>query len=208
MPPGGIKHVQLAPIFGRDHKVAGGESRQCGRDFSHATIKRVGNKYAAVRTRRHSARFTECRLRGRAAVARKGGDSFAGNGRDNPFGSDKTDPKVPGVSADAGSSARVLKRKVAIARFTNETKYGSGLFTDANYDRLGKQAADVLASELTKSGKFIVLERTDLSKLQTESQLMGMTSEEFRKNLVGYGKRNSCLLQRLCYLLFVGRVGK
>src|SRR2546430_1235873 len=98
MPPGVIKHVQLAPIFGRDHKVAGGESRQCGRDFSHATIKRVGNKYAAVRTRRHSARFTECRLRGRAAVARKGGDSFAGNGRDNPFGSDKTDPKVPGVS--------------------------------------------------------------------------------------------------------------
>jgi curli biogenesis system outer membrane secretion channel CsgG len=94
-------------------------------------------------------------------------------------------PRVPGVSADAGSSARVLKRKVAIARFTNETKYGSGLFTDANYDPIGKQAADVLASELTKSGKFIVLERTDLSKLQTESQLLGMTSDEFRKNLVG-----------------------
>ena len=94
-------------------------------------------------------------------------------------------PKVPGASADAGSSTRVLKRKVAIARFTNETKYGSGLFTDSNYDRIGKQASDVLTSELTKSGKFIVLERTDLNKLKAESELMGMNTDEFKKNLIG-----------------------
>lgn len=94
-------------------------------------------------------------------------------------------PKIPGVSGDATSSARILKRKVAIGRFTNETKYGSGLFTDANYDRIGKQAADILASELTKSGKFIVLERMDLTKLKAESELMGMTADEFKKNLVG-----------------------
>lgn len=80
---------------------------------------------------------------------------------------------------------RVLKRKVALARFTNETKYGSGLFVDKNYDRLGKQASDILASELTKSGKFIVLERTDLNKLEAESELLGFTPEEFKKNLVG-----------------------
>ncbi len=84
-----------------------------------------------------------------------------------------------------GSTARVLKRKVAIARFTNETKYGAGLFTDNNYDRIGKQASDILAAEMTKSGKFIVLERTDLNKLQAESELLGMTPEEFKKNLVG-----------------------
>lgn len=94
-------------------------------------------------------------------------------------------PKTPPGSGDAGSSARVLKRKVAIARFTNETKYGAGLFTDPNYDRIGKQASDILASDLTKSGKFIVLERTDLGKLRAESDLMGMTPEEFKKNLVG-----------------------
>jgi hypothetical protein len=34
----------------------------------------------------------------------------------------------------------VLKRKVAIARFSNETKYGQGWFYDKNEDRLGKQA--------------------------------------------------------------------
>ncbi len=80
---------------------------------------------------------------------------------------------------------RVLKRKVALVRFTNETKYGSGLFVDKNYDRLGKQASDILASELTKSDKFIVLERTDLNKLKAESELLGFTPEEFKKNLVG-----------------------
>src|SRR5438445_7996029 len=92
-------------------------------------------------------------------------------------------PILPGVQpSDLG---RVLKRKVAIARFTNETKYGSGLFTDVNYDRIGKQASDMLASDLTKSGKFIVLEREDLNKLKAESELMGMSAEEFKKNLVG-----------------------
>ena len=94
-------------------------------------------------------------------------------------------PQASPGAGGTGSSARVLKRKVAIARFTNETRYGAGLFADPNYDRIGKQASDVLVNDLTKSGKFIVLERTDLEKLKAESALMGLTPEEFRKNLVG-----------------------
>ncbi len=104
----------------------------------------------------------------------------------------RTLPDTPNAAAQApvspgqpGSAARVLKRKVAIARFTNETKYGTGLFTDKSYDRLGKQASDILASDLTRSGKFIVLERTDLEKLRAENELLGLTPEQFRKNLVG-----------------------
>ncbi|HEY8370411.1 MAG TPA: CsgG/HfaB family protein, partial [Thermodesulfobacteriota bacterium] len=61
------------------------------------------------------------------------------------------DPR-PGVTAQTG---RILKRKVAVARFTNETNYGAGLFRDAAGDRLGKQASDILVSDLTRSGKFI-----------------------------------------------------
>lgn len=94
-------------------------------------------------------------------------------------------PQQPGGLGKKESSVRVLKRKVAIARFTNETKYGAGLFTDKNYDRIGKQASDILASDLTRSEKFIVLERTDLNKLEAESALLGMTPEEFKNNLVG-----------------------
>lgn len=92
------------------------------------------------------------------------------------------DAPKPGIAAPSG---RLLKRKVAIARFTNETNYGTGLFTDAAGDRLGKQASDILISDLTRSGKFIVIERGDLGKLEAENALLGLSPEQFRKNLVG-----------------------
>ena len=66
-----------------------------------------------------------------------------------------------------------FKRKVAIGRFTNESNYGRALMTDQDYDRIGKQASDMLASKMVKSGKFIVFERPDLTKLQREQALTG-----------------------------------
>ncbi len=71
----------------------------------------------------------------------------------------------------------VLKRKVAIARFSNETKYGQGFFYDANDDRLGKQAMDIFSAKLTATGKFIMLERSDLNKLATERELGNLQAE-------------------------------
>lgn len=105
----------------------------------------------------------------------------------NPAAQAPVNPATAGVN----SSTRLLKRKVAVARFTNEAKGGSSsLFGEAynrdpNFDRLGKQAADMLSTELTRSGKFIVLERTDLNKLEAESELMGLSHDQFKKNLVG-----------------------
>ena len=52
-----------------------------------------------------------------------------------------------------------LKRKVAIARFSNETKYGQSFFMDENNDRIGKQAVDILSSKLVQTEKFILLEK-------------------------------------------------
>lgn len=70
-------------------------------------------------------------------------------------------------------SSRRYKRKVAIARFSNESNYGRSLMTDQDYDRVGKQASDMLASKLIKSNKFIVFERPDLSKIQREQKNTG-----------------------------------
>jgi curli biogenesis system outer membrane secretion channel CsgG len=67
------------------------------------------------------------------------------------------------------------KRKVAIGRFTNESTYGRSLFTDADLDRLGKQASDMLASRLVASGQFIVLERPDVVKVSREQEIEGVT---------------------------------
>ena len=41
----------------------------------------------------------------------------------------------------------VLKRKVAIARFSNETQYAKGAFYDKENDPIGKQALDILSTE-------------------------------------------------------------
>lgn len=66
---------------------------------------------------------------------------------------------------------RSLKRKVAIARFTNETKYGQGFFYDQNDDRLGKQAMDIFSAKLASTEKFIMLERADLAHLTKEKEI-------------------------------------
>lgn len=46
----------------------------------------------------------------------------------------------------------VLKRKVAIGRFSNETQYAKGIFYDKENDPMGKQALDILSSKLASSG--------------------------------------------------------
>jgi curli biogenesis system outer membrane secretion channel CsgG len=66
---------------------------------------------------------------------------------------------------------KTLKRKIAIGRFTNETRYGKTFQVDANNDPLGKQASDMLATRLAASQKFLVFERPDLDKIQAEQAI-------------------------------------
>ncbi|MBQ2242947.1 MAG: penicillin-binding protein activator LpoB [Bacteroidales bacterium] len=69
----------------------------------------------------------------------------------------------------SAQTERTIKRKVAIARFSNETQYGKGIFYDKENDPMSKQAMDILSSKLAASGKFILLEREDLDLLVAES---------------------------------------
>jgi curli biogenesis system outer membrane secretion channel CsgG len=71
---------------------------------------------------------------------------------------------------------RFLKRKVAIARFSNETKYGQGFFSDLKEDRVGKQAMDILSAKLTSTDKFILLERVDLDHLTKEKEIANLNN--------------------------------
>jgi curli biogenesis system outer membrane secretion channel CsgG len=65
---------------------------------------------------------------------------------------------------------KVLKRKVAIARFSNETQYGKGIFYDKENDPMAKQALDILTTRLASLGKFILLERSDIDKAMLETE--------------------------------------
>lgn len=76
----------------------------------------------------------------------------------------------------AATSTKVLKQKVAIGRFTNETRYGKSLLRDQDLDPLGKQAADIMAAFLIRTGKFLVFERPDLVKIERESNRSGQES--------------------------------
>jgi curli biogenesis system outer membrane secretion channel CsgG len=82
--------------------------------------------------------------------------------------------------ARAAVAKPTLRRKIALGRVSNETSYGKSLLRDNAGDPVGKQIADMLSKALTESGAYIVLERTDLSKLQDESKLTGA-----KQSLVG-----------------------
>ena len=71
------------------------------------------------------------------------------------------------------TEGQFLKRKVAIARFSNETEYAKGIFYDKANDPLGKQAVDILSTKLAASNKFILLERQDMDKVLAEMKVAG-----------------------------------
>lgn len=75
------------------------------------------------------------------------------------------------IGAQKASPYQGLKRRVAIGRFTNETKYGQSFFLDKNNDPVGKQSVDILSATLMATDKFILLERTDLDKISKELAL-------------------------------------
>jgi curli biogenesis system outer membrane secretion channel CsgG len=69
-----------------------------------------------------------------------------------------------------------LKRKVAIGRFSNATRYGKALLLDNERDPLADQAADMLTARLVDSGKFLVFERGDLGAVEREQATAGAST--------------------------------
>ncbi len=92
-------------------------------------------------------------------------------------------PQISKTQQQLPEIKKGLKRKVAIARFTNETKYGQSFFIDDQKDRIGKQAVDILSNKLLQTEKFIILERADLDKIQKELSLGNATPI---KNMADY----------------------
>lgn len=82
-------------------------------------------------------------------------------------------PQTSQILAQAPEKS--LKRIVAISRFSDETKRGNSFLVDKNNNRIGKQASDILSARLTESGKFLMLERSDLAALDNENKLNGDT---------------------------------
>ncbi|MDT8384493.1 MAG: CsgG/HfaB family protein [Gammaproteobacteria bacterium] len=89
----------------------------------------------------------------------------------------KPDPGPQVSKTIVPESFKGLKRKVAIARFSNETKHGNSFLLDENNDKIGKQAMDILSARLTQTGKFLMFERADLGKIKTEQNIAKVNAE-------------------------------
>lgn len=90
---------------------------------------------------------------------------------------------------------RVLKRKIAIARFSNETNYGRSFLVDEHLDPIGKQAVDILSTKLQQTNKFVLLERADLDRINAElsiadrQSLQNMADYLVLGSITGFGRR-------------------
>ncbi len=87
-------------------------------------------------------------------------------------------PQISPTLMQPATPYKGLKRKVAIARFSNETRAGNRFLLSGSEDRIGKQASDILAARLTATGQFILLERSDLSAVIAEQQLNKLQVEQ------------------------------
>ncbi len=81
--------------------------------------------------------------------------------------------KVESQVQEPNKETQFLKRKVAIARFSNETEYGKGIFYNKENDKMAKQGVDILSTKLAATNKFILLEREDMDKVLDELKTSG-----------------------------------
>ncbi len=73
-----------------------------------------------------------------------------------------------------GTNYNGNKKIVSIGKFENRSSYMNGIFSDG-VDKLGNQAKTILVSHLQESGRFNVLDRTNMEELKTESVIKGKT---------------------------------
>ncbi|MDH4944810.1 CsgG/HfaB family protein [Sulfurimonas sp. C5] len=119
-----------------------------------------------------------------------------------------SEPQVSKTLQAKQDEPKGLKRKVAIGRFTNETRYGNSFFVDQENDRIGKQAMDILSAKLFQTGKFIMLERADLSKIEQELQMGGTMELENAADYVILGSITEFGRKEVSDVGFFSRVKK
>ena len=64
------------------------------------------------------------------------------------------------------------KTQLAVGKFDNRSSMGGGIFSSG--DRLGNQAKTILMTHLQQTGRFSVLDRTNMDEIKTEANLKGV----------------------------------
>ncbi|NHB92675.1 CsgG/HfaB family protein [Photorhabdus cinerea] len=69
-----------------------------------------------------------------------------------------------------------VRSPIAIGKFENRSSYQNGIFSDG-VDRLGNQSKTILITHLQQTGRFTVLERTNMAELRAEAGLQGKSQK-------------------------------
>lgn len=72
-----------------------------------------------------------------------------------------------------------VKSQIAVGKFDNKSAFQNGVFSDGK-DQLGSQSKTILVSHLQQTGRFSVLDRTNMSEIEAESKIKGQ-----KQNLKG-----------------------
>ena len=88
-------------------------------------------------------------------------------------GGSSRDAQIKAQKALVSTDTKRFKRKIAIGRFSNETRFGRSLLRDQHDDPLGKQALDILSNQLVATGRFLVFERPDMERIEEENSRVG-----------------------------------
>ena len=66
------------------------------------------------------------------------------------------------------------RHALVIGNFENRSTYMRGIFSEGRGDRLGSQAKTILKTHLQQTGRFVVVDRNNMTVLQQEADIGGM----------------------------------
>lgn len=72
--------------------------------------------------------------------------------------------------ASAGTAYSGPKVSIMVGKFDNRSSYMRGLFSDG-VDRLGGQAKSILVTHLQQTGRFVVLDRANMTEITNEAAI-------------------------------------
>lgn len=65
-----------------------------------------------------------------------------------------------------------VKSSIVVGKFDNKSSYQNGVFASES-DQLGNQSKTILVSHLQQTGRFSVLDRTNMSEIASEAKIKG-----------------------------------
>lgn len=75
-------------------------------------------------------------------------------------------------AATTASQYKGVKSVISVGKFDNKSSFQNGVFSDGP-DQLGNQSKTILISHLQQTGRFSVVDRTNMSEIASEAKIKG-----------------------------------